>query len=73
MAEIFASAVRFKTLKSALDYLQTFQSRVVAKQAFYEYVEICGAARRYNRQRRHSALGHLSPFEYYSGQLHQVA
>jgi transposase InsO family protein len=50
----------FKTLKSEMVYQQGFQSREIAKQAIFEYVEIW-----YNRQRRHSALGYLSPFEYY--------
>jgi len=58
----------FKVLKSEMVYLQTFQTRAVAKKAVFEYVEIW-----YNRQRRHSALGYLSPFEYYSGQLRQIA
>lgn len=58
----------FKTLKSEMVYQQVFQSRAIAKQAVFEYVEIW-----YNRQRRHSALGYLSPFDYYSVQLQQVA
>ncbi|WP_353887433.1 IS3 family transposase [uncultured Spirosoma sp.] len=60
--------MRFKTLKSEMAYQQTFQSRLVAKQAVFEYVEI-----RHNRQRRHSAMGYLSPVEYYSGQCQHVA
>ena len=58
----------FKTLKSELVYQQVFQSRAVAKQSVFEYIEIW-----YNRQRRHSALGYLSPFEYYNEQLRNVA
>jgi putative transposase len=34
----------------------TFQTRAFARQAIFEYIEIW-----YNRQRRHSALGYLSP------------
>ncbi|MVM31161.1 IS3 family transposase [Spirosoma sp. HMF4905] len=40
MAESF-----FKTLKSELVYQQAFPNRAMAKQAVFEYVEICGAAR----------------------------
>ena len=34
----------FKTLKSEMVYQQAFQSRAIAKQADFEYVEICRAA-----------------------------
>ena len=34
----------------------TFQTRALARQAIFEYIEVW-----YNRQRRHSALGYLSP------------
>jgi transposase InsO family protein len=54
----------FKTLKSEMVYQQEFQTRGAAKQARFEYIEICGAAQRYNRQRRHSTLNHLFPLEY---------
>jgi transposase InsO family protein len=33
-----------------------FPSRAAARQAIFEYIEVW-----YNRQRRHSALGYLSP------------
>ena len=36
-----------------------FPSRGVARRAIFEYIEIW-----YNRQRRHSALGDLSPAQY---------
>jgi transposase InsO family protein len=36
-----------------------FVSRVAARQAVFEYIEIW-----YNRQRRHSALGYLSPVDF---------
>jgi len=36
-----------------------FVSRAAARQALFEYIEIW-----YNRQRRHSALGYLSPSEF---------
>lgn len=51
----------FKSLKSELVYQQDFQTQAIAKQAVFEYSEIW-----YNRQRRHSTLGYLSPFEYNS-------
>ena len=35
----------FKSLKSELVYQQNFQTRAMAKQAVFEYIEICGAAR----------------------------
>ncbi|WP_461136873.1 IS3 family transposase [Spirosoma lituiforme] len=50
----------FKNIKSELIYQQDFQTQAMAKQAIFEYIEIW-----YNRQRRHSALGYLSPFDYY--------
>lgn len=56
----------FKSLKSELVYQQDFQTQATAKQAAFEYTEVCGAARRYNRQRRHSALGYFPPFDYYN-------
>ena len=34
----------------------TFHTRALARQAIFEYIEVW-----YNRQRRHSALGYLSP------------
>jgi putative transposase len=58
----------FKSLKSELVYQQEFQSQAMAKQAVFEYIEIW-----YNRQRRHSALGYLSPFDYYNRQCQNVA
>lgn len=58
----------FKSLKSELIYQHDFKTRVAAKQATFEYIEIW-----YNRQRRHSSLGYLSPFDYYNGQLQHVA
>ncbi len=49
----------FKTLKSELVYQQEFTTREAAKRSIFEYIEIW-----YNRQRKHSALGYLSPFNY---------
>lgn len=58
----------FKSLKSELVYQQNFLTRAMAKQAVFEYIEIW-----YNRQRRHSSLGYLSPFDYFNRQLQHVA
>lgn len=49
----------FSTLKNELVYLSAFKTRVEAKQAIFEYIEVY-----YNRQRLHSSLGYLSPSEY---------
>ncbi len=49
----------FGTLKTELVYQQRFATRREARQAIFEYIEVF-----YNRQRRHSALGYLSPVAY---------
>ncbi|QCR21131.1 IS3 family transposase [Pontibacter sp. SGAir0037] len=49
----------FKTLKTELVYHCRFTTRQEARLAVFEYVEIF-----YNRERRHSALGYLSPCQY---------
>jgi transposase InsO family protein len=49
----------FKTLKTELVYQHEYQSREEAKRSIFEYVEVF-----YNRKRRHSSLGYLSPCEY---------
>ena len=49
----------FKTLKTELIYFSRFQTRAEAKSEIFEYIEIF-----YNRQRRHSSLGYLSPAEF---------
>lgn len=36
-----------------------FESRAVARQAIFEYIEMF-----YNRRRRHSTLGYLTPLEF---------
>lgn len=46
----------FKTLKSELVDHEKYQTRQAARQSIFEYIEVF-----YNRQRRHSALGYLSP------------
>jgi putative transposase len=54
MAESF-----FATLECELLARQSFRTRLEARTALFEYIEVF-----YNRQRRHSALGHLSPDAY---------
>jgi putative transposase len=57
----------FKTLKSEMVYQQEFQTKEIAKQALFEYIEIW-----YNRQRRHSALKYHSPLNYQGGQFSNI-
>jgi putative transposase len=54
MAESF-----FATLECELLARQTFRTHSAARTALFEYIEVF-----YNRQRRHSALGYLSPDNY---------
>jgi putative transposase len=49
----------FKTLKTELIYHCKFATRQEARLAIFEYIEIF-----YNRERRHSALGYLTPCKY---------
>jgi putative transposase len=49
----------FSTLKRELVYRQSFKTRDEAKKSLFEYIEIF-----YNRQRRHSTLGYLSPLQF---------
>jgi putative transposase len=49
----------FHTLKVELIHGKTYNTRQEAKRAIFEYIEVF-----YNRQRRHSYLGYLSPDEY---------
>ena len=49
----------FHTLKVELIHGKTYKTRQEAKTAIFEYIEGF-----YNRQRRHSYLGYLSPDEY---------
>ena len=50
----------FSSLKKELVHLKTFHSRAQANSYVFDYIEIF-----YNRQRRHSALNHKTPLEYY--------
>jgi len=49
----------FATLKQELVYHRQYEERIQAKQDVFEYIEVW-----YNRMRRHSSLGYLSPVEY---------
>lgn len=49
----------FSSLKLELVYLTDFTTRHQARSALFEYIEVF-----YNRHRRHSSLGYLSPLEY---------
>jgi transposase InsO family protein len=49
----------FHTLKVELIHGKTYNTLQEAKTAIFEYIEVF-----YNRQRRHSYLGYLSPDEY---------
>jgi transposase InsO family protein len=49
----------FHTLKNEMNLHKPFKTREEAKQALFEYIEVF-----YNRQRRHSTLGYLSPVEF---------
>lgn len=48
----------FETLKRELIEGVVYHTREEAKQAIFEYVEVY-----YNRKRRHSSLGYLTPLE----------
>ncbi|RDV16842.1 hypothetical protein DXT99_03420 [Pontibacter diazotrophicus] len=54
MAESF-----FKRLKTEMVYHHKFATIAEARLAVFEYIEIF-----YNRKRRHSALGFLTPCQY---------
>jgi transposase InsO family protein len=49
----------FATLKTELLHRQTWPTRQQARTAIFEYIEVF-----YNRQRRHSTLGYLTPAEF---------
>jgi putative transposase len=49
----------FKSLKEELVNHADFATHETAKAAIFEYIEVF-----YNRQRRHSALGYISPMEF---------
>jgi transposase InsO family protein len=49
----------FATLKKERVHQETYATRAQARRSIFDYIE-----RFYNRVRRHSALGHVSPEEY---------
>ena len=49
----------FASLKKELVHGADFATRAEARAALFEYIEVF-----YNRLRRHSSLGYLSPAEY---------
>jgi putative transposase len=49
----------FASLKRELVYVRSFPTRAQARQQIFEYIEVF-----YNRERRHSSLGYLSPVAY---------
>ena len=49
----------FATLKGELVHRRPWPTRAAARSAIFEYVESW-----YNRRRRHSTLGYLSPADY---------
>jgi transposase InsO family protein len=49
----------FKTLKAELIYQNDYRTRKEAKTAIFEYIETF-----YNKERRHSTLGNISPQQY---------
>lgn len=49
----------FATLEHELLAIHSFSSHHSARRAIFEYIEAW-----YNRQRRHSSLGYVSPAEY---------
>ena len=55
----------FKTMKTEMIYHRKFATRQEARLAVFEYIEGF-----YNRKRRHSALGYLTPCQY-EERLHQ--
>src|SRR5690606_13112521 len=49
----------FGTLKTELVHHERYATREAARQSLFEYIEVF-----YNRRRRHSSLGYVSPAEY---------
>ena len=49
----------FKTMKTEMIYHEKFDTKNQARLAIFEYIEIW-----YNRERRHSSLGYLTPCEF---------
>jgi transposase InsO family protein len=58
----------FASLKIELVYQVQWQTRAQARTAIFEYLELF-----YNRRRRHSSLGYLSPMEFEQRNLQPLA
>jgi transposase InsO family protein len=58
----------FHTLKTESVYFERYRTRAEARQSIFEYIEVF-----YNRIRRHSSLGYLSPLEFENRMLHKAA
>jgi putative transposase len=57
--------------KTELVYLRRFATRAEAREAIFDFIEVF-----YNRQRRHSTLGYISPVEFekkFDQELQQAA
>lgn len=58
----------FATLKQELVYHRQYQTRKEARQDIFEYIQVW-----YNRKRRHSKLGYLSPEQFETKGQYQIA
>ncbi len=58
----------FHTIKTEVVYFETYRTRAQARQSIFEYIEIF-----YNRIRRHSSLGYLSPIDFLAHMSTQAA
>jgi transposase InsO family protein len=58
----------FHTLKAESVYFERYRTRAEARQSIFEYIEVF-----YNRIRRHSSLGYLSPLEFENRMVHKAA
>jgi putative transposase len=63
----------FATLKQELVYHRQYQTRKEAKQDIFEYIQRGRPAVWYNRKRRHSTLGYLSPEHFENKGQYQIA
>jgi putative transposase len=58
----------FASLKKELVHRQRFRTRAQAKAAIFEYIEVF-----YNRQRRHSSIGYLTPVQAFEDMTWKMA
>jgi len=57
----------FSTIKRELVHRRRFTTRAEAKSAIFEWIEVF-----YNRRRRHSTIGNVSPAEFERSHLHAL-